>query len=162
MGRKGPGLDSRSRCADGSAPEQMGDPDPSRHPDRGKTWGSSRQALQLIGRRRERGAPTANAIQLLRWRTALGLDDPVPFLLEEAAEDSRHPVHDEDVAELYQASDAVLMTNASEGLRLPCWQLRQPGPDYDLPGLPRDRRADSHTFPVDRRSNTLAAVLEGS
>ena len=93
--------------------------------------------------------PSANsrayAIQLLRRRTALGMDNAVRFMLAEAAEDGQHPVHDEDVAALYRVSDALLITTASEGFGLPLLEAalaRVPIVCTDLHGWPVDLASD--------------------
>lgn len=107
----------------------------------------------------------AYGIDLLRRRSALGLDEAVRFLLEETGEGGRHPVDDEDIAQLYRISDAVLMTSASEGFGLPLLEAalaRVPIVCTDLPVFHEVGGSGIHTFPVDGDGGTVAAALEAA
>jgi glycosyltransferase involved in cell wall biosynthesis len=105
----------------------------------------------------------AYAADLLRRRSVLGLDDSVRFLFEQSEAQGRHPLHDEDLAELYRISDAVLLTSGGEGFGLPLLEAglaRVPIVCTDLPVFREVSGGRIHAFQAAAQGDAVASAVE--
>jgi mannosylglucosylglycerate synthase len=104
----------------------------------------------------------AYADELMRQRSALGLDGVVHFLYELAGPRGEHPVDDRTIAELYRMADLVLLPSESEGFGLPVLEAglsRAPLVCADIPVLREVAGGGAWTFPAGSGGAAVAAVV---
>lgn len=103
------------------------------------------------------------ADELMRQRSALGLDGVVHFLSELGGPDGEHPVDDRTIAELYRMADLVLLPSESEGFGLPVLEAglsRAPLVCADIPVLREVAGGGAWTFPAGSGGEVVAATVE--